>query len=387
MSTAHRRGLGDGAGGGVAEAVIVALPPWVVARGVVAGSLALAHYLLDHLHPGAPGVAFRVHQGLLGWDAGFYQAIATKGYGGLGHQALRFFPLLPMLTKALATVSPFSVGTSLVIVSNACALAAGAMLYRLALTETGDERLARRACWLLAVVPPAFVLVMGYSEATMLVLTIGAFMALRARRFGWAALAGFLAGLARPVGLVLVVPAAIEALSAGSSAITRGPSRTEVVSRTAAVIAPVAGTGAFLAWVAWRFGDGLLPFRVQQQSTRRGGLTDPFHTLAHNASGILHGHVGSALHVPWAIGLVLLLLVCFRRWPISYAAFALVSLVVALTSSNLDSLERYALGAFPFVLTGASLTASRRIERGVFVLAGAGMAGYGLLAFMNAYVP
>ena len=67
--------------------------------------------------------------------------------------------------------------------------------------------------------------------------------------------------------------------------------------------------------------------------------------------------------------------------------FATVVLVVALTGTNLDSFERYALGAFPLVVAAASLTAGRRIERSVLVLAAAGLAGYALLAFLNLSVP
>jgi hypothetical protein len=62
-------------------------------------------------------------------------------------------------------------------------------------------------------------------------------------------------------------------------------------------------------------------------------------------------------------------------------------LLAALTSKNLDSLERYALSAFPFALAGATLTASPRVERTTLVLGAAAMEGYALLAFLNAVVP
>ena len=76
--------------------------PFVVARIIVLSALALAHLVLSRTHPNAPGVAFRVHQGLLGWDAGFYESIARFGYQPLGHQALRFFPLFPLAARVLA---------------------------------------------------------------------------------------------------------------------------------------------------------------------------------------------------------------------------------------------------------------------------------------------
>lgn len=364
-------------------ALTVALPPWVVARAIVLPTLALAHYIVDHSHPSAAGVAFRVHQGLLGWDAGFYQAIAAHGYGGLSHQALRFFPLVPLLTRGLSEVTRLSAGQALLVVSNLSALVAGALLYQLARLETGDDALARRAAWLIALVPPAFVLVMGYSEATMLVILIAGFLALRTRHWGWAILAGLLAGLVRPVGVLLAVPAAVEAARRLGEVSWR-----ERVQRAGAVLAPVAGCAAYLGWVGARYGDPWLPLQLQTSSSRHGGLADPLRTLWHNFTGLLHGHhVGSGLHVPWAVLMVALLVVSFMRWPASYGAMTVAVLAVALSSTNLDSIERYALGAFPLVLAGASLTASRRVERAVYALSGAGMAGYALLAFLNASVP
>ena len=81
------------------------------------------------------------------------------------------------------------------------------------------------------------------------------------------------------------------------------------------------------------------------------------------------------------------LVVAFRRLPLSYAAFAAAVLVVSLTSSNLDSFERYALGAFPLVIAASTLTARRRVEMAVLVVAGLAMVGYATLAFMGVVVP
>ena len=132
-------------------------------------------------------------------------------------------------------------------------LALGLLLYRLVCLETGDGALARRAVWLVALAPPAYVFVMGYTEATASALAVATFLALRTRRWGCAALSGALAGLARPVGVLLVVPAVIEATRGRRTARPRqrGP-------RLLAALAPAAGAGAYLGWVQLRFGDWLL---------------------------------------------------------------------------------------------------------------------------------
>ncbi|HTT85802.1 MAG TPA: hypothetical protein VMF60_00415, partial [Acidimicrobiales bacterium] len=84
-------------------------PPWLVARVVVAGALAFAHELSTRVNLSAPQRA-RVHQGLLGWDSGWYESIARHGYGGAGHESLRFFPLVPLLTRALSWIPGVGMG-------------------------------------------------------------------------------------------------------------------------------------------------------------------------------------------------------------------------------------------------------------------------------------
>ena len=139
--------------------------------------------------------------------------------------------------------------------------------------------------------------------------------------------------------------------------------------------------------VAGGHGGLLAPALGPDQSGHHGGLSDPFTTLAHDASGALHHHFGTAVHVPWVLLVLALVVVCFLRLPASYGAFAAAVVVVALSGTNLDSFERYALSAFPLVVAGATLLTGPRMERAVLVLAAVGMGFYALLAFLNLLVP
>jgi hypothetical protein len=356
--------------------------PWVVSRVVVAGALAVARELVSRGHPTA-AVAARVHQGLLGWDAGWYESITRHGYGGAGHASLRFFPLVPLLARAVTVLPGVGAGPAVVVVANLSALAAAAVLAALARHETADDALARRAAWLLCLAPPAFTFVMGYAEATFVALAAGAVLALRRQRWWWAAGFGLLSALARPFGVLVALAAMCEVLRPGVR-----DERSTLVARLAAVAGPLAGLGAFLAYVGARYGDPLAPLHVQAQRTLRGGFADPVPTLAHDANLLVHGHhLGTALHLPWALIALVLLAVTFRCWPVSYGALALAALALAISGRNLDGFERYALSAFPLVLAGTSLTASRRVERAVLTVSAAGLALDALLAFANLTVP
>lgn len=370
-----------------------ALVPWLVARAVVLGSLELARYLVSHLHP-PRAVVTRAHEGLLGWDAGYYRDIAEKGYAALHPTALRFFPLVPLATRGLHDMTRLSYDASLLVVANACALGATALLHRLALEETGDAGVARAAAWVISLASSAFVLVMGYSEALLILLGVATFMLMRTGRWWGAAGTAFLAGLTRPVGLLLALPLAIEAVGLSRLGAGRhwprsasGRARRGVTARLTAVVAPVVGCVAYLAWVGHRFGDFWAPFSVQVRGNLRGRFADPVTTAAHDLRGLAHGHLGTGLHVPWLAVFVALGVVLLARWPLPYGAYAFVTLALAVSSSNFDSLERYALSAFPLTLAAAGLLRSESRLRVALPFLGAMLVSYSLLAFLNALVP
>jgi hypothetical protein len=365
------------------RAVVTVAPAWLVARVLVAGTLMVAHLTVARARPDNPTAALRTHQGLLAWDGGWYQSIAAHGYGQSGQQSLRFFPAFPILGRVVGRVVG-GPGPGLLVVANLCALAGMATLLILVRREFGDEGLARRSVWLLALAPPAFTLVMGYAEGVLLLCTTVALLALRSGRWWWAAAAGLVAGGVRPIGLLVMVPVVVEVVRQRAS--TRGPA--DVSGRVAAVLAPAVGAGAYLAWVDAIFGDAWLPFRVQDQAGHRGAITLPFDAMWHNVVSVTHGHhLGNALHIPWVLLCAVLLVVAFRRLPLSYAAFAAAVLAVSVVSSNLDSFERYALSAFPLVMAASTLTSRRGVERGVLVVAALGMVGYAYLAFLGISVP
>ena len=389
-STGRRLLLGrghslDGGGGGRWSAVldVVSSPgvvSWAVARVAVLGALALTRYLVSNL--GAEDPTGRPPSGLVGWDASWYLRIIESGYAHLPWESLRFFPLLPMLAKLLDPV--FGARLSLLLVVNAAALGAGVLLDRLARFESGGDReLGSRAAWFLALLPPAFVLVMGYAESLLVFFAIATFFSLRRQKWVWAVLFGLLAGLCRPLGVLLALPATIEGLRGWSRA-----GRPERVARLAAAVAPGVGGLSYLAWSWIAYGDPMRPLRLQQEFDRRGGFENPVTRLVEALRQLLDGaDLGSGLHFPWAIGFLVLLVVCFRRWPASYGAYASAVLLVALSAGNLDSLERYGLSAFPLVLALAGLLRAPWLERSALVLAACGLTTYASLAFLGAYVP
>ncbi|MCU1487839.1 MAG: hypothetical protein JWN67_4585 [Actinomycetia bacterium] len=360
------------------EGLAAALPGWVLARVAVAIGIATAVVANDQLRP--DGRTIQIHQGLFAWDAAFYRDIADYGYHGVAREGLRFFPLLPLASRYLGVFG--HVGPALVLLVQVAALGAGILLHRLTLFETGDRPTARRAAWLLALLPPASVLVLGYAEALMLVFAIGYFLAIRQGRWWVAAGLGVLAGLSRPVGMTLALPGLIEAVRLLRLAPWRG-----WVSRAAAIGAPVAGGLTYLLWVGHVYGDWQLPLRLQNSPSLRGGYANPLETVWHSLRILAHGSLGEGLHAPWIGVFAVLLVVAFRKLPVSYGAWSAVLLLSALTGHTLGSFERYGLAAFPLILALALLSAPPLFEKGLLLACGAGLTAFTTLTFLGAFVP
>ncbi|MGQ0744945.1 MAG: mannosyltransferase family protein [Acidimicrobiales bacterium] len=369
-----------------------ALAPWLVARVVVALAWVLAQTIASDLDPTDPTVG-RLDDGLLGWDAKWYDAIARRGYdGGVG---LRFFPLLALLVRPLALIDPSLVGAGLLILVNGLALVLGVAIHRLCLREGLSPAAAEGAAWFVALHPAAFVLVWGYSEALIGVLAVAAFWAVRSGRWGIATAAGLAAGLTRPTGVLLALPAVIEAVNHLRGRSTANPGEGRIRNRlaqigpmAAAVVAPAAGCALYLGWVGWRFGDPLAPLRLQQRPNLRGSLANPlevvFGALRQMASG---DWSGNARHLPWLVLAFVLVVVAWRRLPRSYGAYAAASVLVAASTDRLGSFERYAFSAFPLVMALALVTTNYKNRQGALIIGGAAMMGYATLAFLGAYVP
>ena len=363
-------------------ALLAALPAWIVARILVGVALGLSRFISNRGGVDDPLAELTTRQGLLAWDGSFYADIAEYGYGSLPSGALRFFPLTALLGRGIGWLG-FGPRVGVVIVANVAALVAGALLWTLVRREGFSSAIANRAPWLLALFPAGFVLVLAYAEALFLALAIGTFIAARDRRWLIAAALGLLAGASRPGGLILAVPVAVEAIRALHTIGFR-----ELAARACAVFAPFAGAGLFLLWVGHRFGDAFLPYRVQTRANLKGSFANPITTIGNAIEGLIQGRtVGTGLHVVWMVLAVALIVVCFKQLPASYGWFTVATIASAVTSSNLDSFERYALGAFPLVIVISILARDRRIERALLVLSGAAMTGYTVLALLHAYVP
>ena len=200
---------------------LTSIGSWLTARVLVVGALGAVggdrveghRDLARHAHPA--GRAARLGRALLQRHR---RASATAGSTP---QTRRFFPLLPALTW-LFGCGGHATGVVLLVLVNVLAFGYGVAFIRLARFEGMSEETARKAVWLLALAPPAFVMVMGYTEALAGLLAVITFYGMRSGRWWLAAVAGLLSGLCRPPGVLLVAPIAHRGLALARGRRSRG---------------------------------------------------------------------------------------------------------------------------------------------------------------------
>src|ERR687895_913384 len=312
------------------------------------------------------------------WDAVWYLRIAESGYGGSDVRAA-FFPLYPLLVRAVA--SPFGASPGALLVSAyAVALAAflGALvlLHRLVSLELGRP-LARPALLLLAVFPAAVFFGAPYSESLFLLLAVGTFYAARTGHWAWAGAAAAGAAATRSAGVLLLLPLAMLWWSA----------RPRKAANAAWLLLAPLGLAAYAAFLGLAEGDAWRFLDVQDAWSREltvplAGAWDGMGAAVDGARQLLSGqrevvYFEQAAGDPYRIAAINLMLFgalvfavaacvgCFRRLPKAYGAWVAASLVLPLTfpvkPQPLMSLPRFLAVLFPIFMWLAVWSEERRL--------------------------
>jgi hypothetical protein len=364
------------------------------------------------------------------WDAGWYLLIVHQGYkptlGAATAPRAAFFPLYPLLVRALSALLVPSVLAGVVIST----LALGVALYglhRLTALEAGAtasaRQVARLAVMATAFAPMAFFFSAVYSESLYLALSIGVFWFARKGRWGWAGALGALASATRPTGVLLLAPALILYLYGPRQ--DRPPDRTVLAAganhpavwthRVATLVSPryrvrkdlawlalmPLGIALFAAYLGLAGGDASAPFASQQLWARHfaGPLAGIWTAAVAAFDGLrqllsLQGHhsyfpqatgapLVSASHnvllFAFAIGAAFAVVGVLRALPLAYGVYVLLALALPLSypvgSEPLMSLPRFLLVLFPLSMwLGGWLSAHPRARAPLFAASGASLA-------------
>lgn len=344
--------------------------------------------------PGWNGPAPRPgwHNAITAWeraDALWYLRIASKGYRADDGSAA-FFPLYPVLVRAVgyATGRHWLLGAY--VVSNAALVVALVLLYRLTALEFSERR-ARRVVVLACIFPTSFFFFAPYTESLFLALTIGAFYCARRSRWGLVAVLGILAALTRSPGLLLAPALAVEAVLQWRGG-TRG-ARTWPLLRgvVAAAVVPL-GTLLYLGYWERYGGDWRRPFDVQKSGWGKENSW-PWDTFWH---GLKLGDqfVGSYPGAYFTVdALAVLLLLAVAVWSTvrlraSYAVYVWASLLFPMLlmwpGRPFLSMPRLLVVVFPLFWCLAAFEHRWRARDAVVAISAGGLALLGTF-FVTAY--
>ncbi|MEU6771835.1 hypothetical protein [Streptomyces sp. NPDC046759] len=287
------------------------------------------------------------------WDSIWYLGVAAHGYGHdlpssdpEPHSDLAFFPLYPVLVRAVTALTTLGGGTAGLLISwSAAALAAAGIHVAGSRLHGRPTGLALVLLW--GLLPHAVVLSMAYTEPVMTAFAAWSLCAVLAGNWLWAGALAALAGLSRPNGFA--VAAAV--LAAAGAEVWRR--RGEVSHRlwTGAALAPLGWT-AYVLWVGRRRDDLLGGyFEVQR-------LWGSRFDFGHGSLQLLRAMLlhGSRFEFPMALVLVaastvLYALLLLDRAPLPLLVFSGVLLLITLGGSGFfESKPRFLLPAFPLLL-------------------------------------
>ncbi|MEZ5320901.1 MAG: hypothetical protein R2698_02250 [Microthrixaceae bacterium] len=366
---------------------------WIVARLAVACGFVLAHLLDGHVRD--VGGSLHLRQGLLTWDGTHYALLTEVGFGRAQAESLRFFPLYPLLAKVLSPLA--GVDAALAVVSNAAALGAMFVLWRIVVDWGYGESIASRTVWAAAVFPSAFCLAFAYSEALFLLVLFAAVLAVERNR-PWPAVAALLAvGLTRPTGVMVVLPVALAAWyrwhrgagglcehEAGARGLSRRAGRGRpVVGWAAAILAPAAGLALYLGFLEKSRGLGSLP--LDEQRTLRAGFREPITRLVSAAFDVVRGDFQDLYNLAFAVGALVVVVVALRRRvSVPWTALLVVGILVAASANNIDSFGRYVLTLGPVLPLGIALLVSGHRRGGRVARLAAVACGFAGMAWLTA---
>ncbi len=295
------------------------------------------------------------------WDTGHYINIATNGYSTnldagaatLGQANYAFFPLYPLLMKALGGVigNYYIAG---IIISNVFLIVACIFLYKL-VQLISDNNTALKSIKYLFLFPTAFILSGVFSESLFLALIIMCFYYAKKEKWLIVGILGFLSVLTRSVGILIILPLLYEYLRTKNFKF-----RNIKIDITSLLLIP-AGLFVFSVYNYFLTGDFLAFIHIQQTGWAHI-LSNPFKILLgtlftndifHSVNGIL------------TIISVLILSVYYKKIGFSYWLLAILLIFFPLTSGavSLNSMLRYLVVIFPLFVLFAKLSQKRYLDQ------------------------
>lgn len=322
-------------------------------------------------------------------DSQWFLTIVSDGYHYYGagkESAVAFFPVFPIVVRALHSIVTIDPGVCAMLVANASFLGAMTYMYFLCKREFGVDT-ARRAAFYMAIFPTSFFTFAPYSEPLFLLCSIASLYYMRGQRWWMAGLFGGLAAGTRVLGVLLVLAFAWEYLRAHHF----DPRRFRL-NITAGALIP-AGLGAYMLYLYGLTGDAMAFVKAEAGWNR--SATWPWQVLTSSIEDVpKSAQFGQYLQAHALIenGIVIaclaIMLAGIRLVPFSFTLYGLscigflLSAPVVTSTIPLTSMSRYVLVLIPVYIVLARLGRFPLFDRFYVCLSVGGLAIFSTL-FLN----
>jgi len=302
-------------------------------------------------------------------DVGHYKDISELGYqrapfdgNDRGSQRFAFFPLHPMLMWGLRHVTSDQILWSAVL-CNIFFFLALVLLHKLTLAFGYDDSTAGRTIFYLAAFPLSYFFSVPMTESLFVLLTVASFYAAKREHWWAAGLIGLCASATRVTG-VLLLPSLL--------VLSWQMYRSLPIKKIVGLLLIPFGLFAYMFYSWWLSGDAL----AFKHANEAWGRKPEIFFLRKLLEYLVHPYYileGWHFHLANAVA-ALLCFVCIyillRRREWSLAFYTSASIVIALSSGILQSLDRYTMGFFPvFMALGLAMNSERwdQATRFVFI--------------------
>ncbi|MFZ5933180.1 MAG: mannosyltransferase family protein [Patescibacteria group bacterium] len=295
------------------------------------------------------------------FDGEHYLTIAREGYRPLTYF---FFPVYPMLVKALGIIGGFRRPDFLafagLLVSHISFFLALVGFYKLVRLDK-DAKTARLAILLLVFFPTSFFFASFYTESLFLASAVWSFYFARRGDYILAGLLGAVSSATRILGIALVPALAVEAYKDGKK---------NLLNKVLGIALIPLGLVLYMYFLKVRTGDPLEFFNTvsifgEQRSTELVLLPQVFFRYLFKILPSLNYPSFPQVFTTYLEILsggvfFILSILSFFRQRLSYSIYFLISYLIPTLSGSFSSFPRYALVLFPGFILGAYLLRKRK---------------------------
>lgn len=312
---------------------------------------------------------------LAAYDGQWYLHIAQNGYSNFSTEleqkkSYAFFPLYPLLIAMFMPLFGGSPLAAALTISFVGALASVILLYAIASMEMPSAA-AKRSVWYFLIFPSSIFFSVAYTEALFFALSLASILCVRRGRFATAGLWAYLAALARPQGVLLFFPLAIEWWQQHGR---RPLNRSALKNLLSASAAPL-GFATYYAYLVFITGNPFVYFQSNAQSWGRqlGSLFDAAMLIGDRLQRFaeipFHSFQYSQLDLVAMILFLGMSIVIVQRFRLSYAVYSILLVVFPLLTGSTMSMIRYVALSFPhFLLLGQIGTRSKAMNAAITLI-------------------